>query len=68
MVIIKIILCKINLGGYVTVEDLASYQTKIYETPLESELLPGQLVMCGPPPPSSFAISQAIIGIMAGTL
>ncbi|KAE9545960.1 hypothetical protein FO519_010828, partial [Halicephalobus sp. NKZ332] len=27
--------------------------------------LPGDLTMCGPPPPSSFAVTQAIIGIMS---
>ena len=52
-------------GGHITVEDLAAYETKIHDTPLESEVLPDELVMCGPPPPSSFAISQVIIGIMS---
>lgn len=55
------------LGGYVSVEDLASYETVIHDTPLESEIL-GELVMCGPPPPSSFAVTQSIITVMAGTL
>uniref|UniRef100_A0A915DPL5 Gamma-glutamyltranspeptidase 1 n=1 Tax=Ditylenchus dipsaci TaxID=166011 RepID=A0A915DPL5_9BILA len=40
-------------GGYV-----------IHETPLESEVLPDEMVMC-PPPPSSFTVTQAIIGVMA---
>ncbi|KAL3096083.1 hypothetical protein niasHS_005842 [Heterodera schachtii] len=52
-------------GGYVSVEDLEQYESVIHETPLESELLSDELVMCGPPAPSSFAIAQAIIGVMA---
>ncbi|KAH7730480.1 Protein H14N18.4 b [Aphelenchoides avenae] len=51
-------------GGYVSVEDLASYETVIHDTPLESEII-GELVMCGPPPPSSFAVTQSIITVMA---
>jgi len=52
-------------GGYVTIEDLANYKPIIYETPLESDALPGDFTMCGPPPPSSFAVTQAIIGVMS---
>uniref|UniRef100_A0AC35FUQ5 Uncharacterized protein n=1 Tax=Panagrolaimus sp. PS1159 TaxID=55785 RepID=A0AC35FUQ5_9BILA len=52
-------------GGYLTLEDLTNYKTIVYEAPLESDALPGDLVMCGPPPPSSFAVTQAIVGIMA---
>ena len=52
-------------GGYVTAEDLASYKTIIYDTPLESHVLPGDLIMCGPPPPSGFAVAQTIIGVMS---
>ncbi|KAH7701984.1 Protein H14N18.4 b, partial [Aphelenchoides avenae] len=51
-------------GGHVSLEDLASYETVIHDTPLESEIL-GELVMCGPPPPSSFAVTQSIISVMA---
>ncbi|KAH7716541.1 gamma-glutamyl transpeptidase [Aphelenchoides avenae] len=51
-------------GGHVSLEDLASYETVIHDTPLESEIL-GEFVMCGPPPPSSFAVTQAIITVMA---
>ncbi|CAD5224368.1 unnamed protein product [Bursaphelenchus okinawaensis] len=52
-------------GGLVTTQDLEGFETTIYETPLESEVLPGDLVMCGPPPPSSFAVTAAIVGVMA---
>lgn len=52
-------------GGYVTTEDLVNYKTIVYETPLESDALPGDYTMCGPPPPSSFAVTQAIIGVMS---
>ncbi|CAJ0577048.1 unnamed protein product, partial [Mesorhabditis spiculigera] len=52
-------------GGILTQEDLANYETDIDETPIESEELPGDLAMCGPPPPSSFVITQSIIAVMA---
>uniref|UniRef100_A0A1I8BB03 DUF3700 domain-containing protein n=1 Tax=Meloidogyne hapla TaxID=6305 RepID=A0A1I8BB03_MELHA len=52
-------------GGFITVEDFEQYDSILHEAPLESELLSDELVMCGPPPPSSFAITQSIIGIMA---
>uniref|UniRef100_A0AC34Q0A8 Gamma-glutamyltransferase n=1 Tax=Panagrolaimus sp. JU765 TaxID=591449 RepID=A0AC34Q0A8_9BILA len=52
-------------GGLITLEDLSNYKTIVYDTPLESDALPGDYVMCGPPPPSSFAVTQAIIGVMA---
>lgn len=52
------------LGGLITAEDMANYETIFHETPVEAEMLPGEM-MCGPPPPSSFVVTQAIIGIMA---
>ncbi|KAI6213720.1 hypothetical protein M3Y94_00184700 [Aphelenchoides besseyi] len=52
-------------GGLITAEDLAAYETAAIDTPLESESLPGDLVVCGPPPPSSFAVAQAIISVMS---
>ncbi|KAE9551642.1 hypothetical protein FO519_005140 [Halicephalobus sp. NKZ332] len=52
-------------GGYVTTEDLANYKTIIQDTPLESDALPGDFMMCGPPPPSGFAVTQTIIGVMS---
>ena len=48
-----------------TTEDLANYKTIVYETPLESDALPGDFSMCGPPPPSSFAVVQTIVGVMS---
>ncbi|CAJ0946738.1 unnamed protein product, partial [Mesorhabditis belari] len=52
-------------GGIITLQDLANYKTDVDETPIESEELPGELAMCGPPPPSSFVITQSIIAVMA---
>ncbi|CEF69006.1 Gamma-glutamyltranspeptidase family-containing protein [Strongyloides ratti] len=51
-------------GGYVSKEDLGKYETVIYDTPIEVDGLPGGLTMCGPPPPSSFLITQAIVMVM----
>ncbi|KHN81335.1 Gamma-glutamyltranspeptidase 1 [Toxocara canis] len=52
-------------GGHITLDDLRSYTTVIDETPIVNDNLPGDLSMCGPPPPSSFAITQSIIAIMS---
>ncbi|KAF8386171.1 hypothetical protein PRIPAC_75313 [Pristionchus pacificus] len=52
-------------GAHVTAHDLADYRTQIEETPLVVEDLPGGLSMCGPPPPSSFVVLQAIVRTMA---
>uniref|UniRef100_A0AC34F8W7 Gamma-glutamyltransferase n=1 Tax=Panagrolaimus sp. ES5 TaxID=591445 RepID=A0AC34F8W7_9BILA len=54
-------------GGIITSEDLSNFETIVHDTPLQSTLaLNGSnLVMCGPPPPSSFGITSAIVGIMA---
>ncbi|CAB3398691.1 unnamed protein product [Caenorhabditis bovis] len=52
-------------GGLVNETDLASYETLIDDQPLVSSHLPGDLEMCGPPPPSSFVITQNIIQVMA---
>ena len=52
-------------GGYVTIEDLVKYKTIVYETSLKSNALLRDFTMCGPPLPSSFAITQAIIGVMS---
>ncbi|KAI6191150.1 hypothetical protein M3Y97_00196700 [Aphelenchoides bicaudatus] len=51
-------------GGIITKEDLANYKPKVYETPLLNKRFYGNLTMCGPPPPSSFAIAQNIIAVM----
>uniref|UniRef100_A0A914YXG3 Gamma-glutamyltransferase n=1 Tax=Panagrolaimus superbus TaxID=310955 RepID=A0A914YXG3_9BILA len=50
-------------GGIISKEDLANYQPKVYEIPLSSGRFNGDLVMCGPPPPASFAVAQAIIAL-----
>ncbi|RCN50902.1 gamma-glutamyltranspeptidase, partial [Ancylostoma caninum] len=55
-------------GGYVDQKDLAGYETLIDEIPLIATGLPGDLEMCGPPPPSSFVITQSIIAVMAGSI
>ncbi|TKR89321.1 hypothetical protein L596_013446 [Steinernema carpocapsae] len=52
-------------GGHVTLDDLKNYQTIIHEAPLEADFLPDDLSMCGPPPPSGFAVTQAIVAVMA---
>ncbi|CAD6192643.1 unnamed protein product [Caenorhabditis auriculariae] len=44
-------------GGIITADDLANYQSDVTET-LYSEI--GGLKMCGPPPPSSWAITQLV--------
>lgn len=54
-----------EMGGLVSADDLAGYETVIHDSPLQTHVLPGDLVMCGPPPPSSFAVSAAIVGVMA---
>lgn len=52
------------LGGILTREDLASYRVIIHESPLLVDGFSGNLKMCGPPPPSSFAVTQAIVAAM----
>lgn len=52
-------------GGHIDSKDLASYETLIDEIPLIATGLSGDLEMCGPPPPSSFVITQSIIAVMA---
>jgi gamma-glutamyltranspeptidase/glutathione hydrolase/leukotriene-C4 hydrolase len=46
--------------------DLSSYRVVVHETPLENSNLPHNLTICGPPPPSSFAVTQSIIAVMGG--
>ncbi|VDD94571.1 unnamed protein product [Enterobius vermicularis] len=52
-------------GGIITLDDLNNYNTIIDRSPIEVPLLSKGLVMCGPPPPSSFAVTQLIVSIMA---
>ncbi len=44
---------------------MKNYETETHDTPIETNL-PHDLVICGPPPPSSFVITQAIVAVMAG--
>ncbi|KAF1756041.1 hypothetical protein GCK72_012494 [Caenorhabditis remanei] len=48
-------------GGIITIDDLRNYETHVTET-LYADL--GKYRMCGPPPPSSWAITQAIPRIL----
>jgi hypothetical protein len=43
---------------------MADYRAKIYDSPLVTDGFSGSLRMCGPPPPSSFAVTQAIVAVM----
>uniref|UniRef100_A0A0N5AGB3 Gamma-glutamyltransferase n=1 Tax=Syphacia muris TaxID=451379 RepID=A0A0N5AGB3_9BILA len=62
----KIIVDEIQAnGGILTMEDLANFKPKEYDQPLINDHFSGDLVMCGPPPPGSFAITQLIITLMA---
>uniref|UniRef100_A0A1I7XP09 Gamma-glutamyltranspeptidase 1 n=1 Tax=Heterorhabditis bacteriophora TaxID=37862 RepID=A0A1I7XP09_HETBA len=53
------------IGGIITKEDLAAYKVRIYNTPLINDHFRGRLVMCGGPPPSSFAVTQLIVSTMS---
>uniref|UniRef100_A0A0K0FYT2 Gamma-glutamyltranspeptidase 1 n=1 Tax=Strongyloides venezuelensis TaxID=75913 RepID=A0A0K0FYT2_STRVS len=52
-------------NGYVSKDDLGKYKTIIYEEPIEIDGFIDDLTICGPPPPSSFVITQAIVMIMS---
>ncbi|VDK86087.1 unnamed protein product [Onchocerca ochengi] len=52
-------------GGYVSLDDLRNYETKIDEVPIITKNFLGNYVMCGPPPPSSAAVTQSIISTVA---
>lgn len=47
-------------------DDLSNYETKLNEIPIITEEFLDGYVMCGPPPPSSAAVTQSIILTMAG--
>uniref|UniRef100_A0A915E6K2 Gamma-glutamyltransferase n=1 Tax=Ditylenchus dipsaci TaxID=166011 RepID=A0A915E6K2_9BILA len=51
-------------GGLLTKEDLAKYKPKVYERPLVSDGFFENQRMCGPPPPSSFAVMQSLVAVM----
>uniref|UniRef100_A0A915Q1H9 Uncharacterized protein n=1 Tax=Setaria digitata TaxID=48799 RepID=A0A915Q1H9_9BILA len=52
-------------GGHVSTDDLFNYETKVNEIPIITENFLDKYVICGPPPPSSSAITQSIISTMA---
>uniref|UniRef100_A0A7E4ZZ68 Gamma-glutamyltransferase n=1 Tax=Panagrellus redivivus TaxID=6233 RepID=A0A7E4ZZ68_PANRE len=47
----------------ITKADLKKYKPRIYHTPLKTTPFLDGLIMCGPPPPSSFAITQSIVQV-----
>ncbi|EYC19365.1 hypothetical protein Y032_0024g1044 [Ancylostoma ceylanicum] len=51
-------------GGIITKKDLASYKPIFYDQ-LTNNHFRGDLVMCGAPPPSSFAVTQLIVSVMS---
>uniref|UniRef100_A0A1I7Z3I1 Gamma-glutamyltransferase n=1 Tax=Steinernema glaseri TaxID=37863 RepID=A0A1I7Z3I1_9BILA len=51
-------------GGILTKEDLAGYKPAVHKTPLLNDHFSGDLVMCGPPPPSSFTVTQLLVSLM----
>src|SRR4051794_30212295 len=61
------------LGGFITKKDLDSYRSIIDDTPLvndhfnqrTSSSSSASLVMCGPKPSSSFAVTQLIVSVVA---
>ncbi|EFO17722.1 gamma-glutamyl transpeptidase [Loa loa] len=52
-------------GGIITASDFAQFKPTVHEQPLINDHFSGDLAMCGPPPPSSFAVTQLIISLMA---
>lgn len=53
-------------GGHISMDDLSNYKTKLDEIPIITKEFLGEYDMCGPPPPSSAAITQSIISTVAG--
>uniref|UniRef100_A0AAF5PSU5 Gamma-glutamyltranspeptidase n=2 Tax=Wuchereria bancrofti TaxID=6293 RepID=A0AAF5PSU5_WUCBA len=54
-----------NNGGIITLDDFAQFKPTVHEEPLINDHFSDDLAMCGPPPPSSFAVTQLIISLMA---
>uniref|UniRef100_A0A914QWK2 Uncharacterized protein n=1 Tax=Panagrolaimus davidi TaxID=227884 RepID=A0A914QWK2_9BILA len=52
-------------GGYLTKEDLAQYRSNVDENPIENFDFSEDYVMCGPKPPSGFAVTQFIVNVMS---
>lgn len=54
-----------SLGGILTLEDFALYESKLYEGDyLISATFENGYRICGPPPPSGSAVAQAILKIL----
>ncbi|KAI1722382.1 gamma-glutamyltranspeptidase domain-containing protein [Ditylenchus destructor] len=51
-------------GGIITKKDLQDYQPRLDDSALISTKFAGNYVMCGPPPPSSFAVMQSIATVI----
>ncbi|TKR89156.1 hypothetical protein L596_013300 [Steinernema carpocapsae] len=51
-------------GAFITKKDLESYKTVVSDNPLINNHFDEELVMCGPPPPSSFAVTQLVVSLM----
>ncbi|KAK0413038.1 hypothetical protein QR680_006560 [Steinernema hermaphroditum] len=51
-------------GGFLTKEDLENYKTVVSQKPLINDHFDDELVMCGPPPSSSFAVTQLLVSLM----
>uniref|UniRef100_A0A0N4ZWH7 Gamma-glutamyltranspeptidase 1 n=1 Tax=Parastrongyloides trichosuri TaxID=131310 RepID=A0A0N4ZWH7_PARTI len=51
-------------GGILTKKDLLKYKPVEYDTPLINDHFIDGLVLCGPPPPSSFTVTQLLVSIV----
>uniref|UniRef100_A0A0N5BE08 Gamma-glutamyltranspeptidase 1 n=1 Tax=Strongyloides papillosus TaxID=174720 RepID=A0A0N5BE08_STREA len=51
-------------GGILTKEDLLKYKPVEYDVPLINDHFIDGLVLCGPPPPSSFTVTQLLVSIL----
>ncbi|KAI6186520.1 hypothetical protein M3Y98_00141500 [Aphelenchoides besseyi] len=51
--------------GYLTKGDLETYRTVVDQQPLENSHFDDELVMCGPKPSSSFAVTQLIHSVIS---
>ncbi|TKR60280.1 hypothetical protein L596_027552 [Steinernema carpocapsae] len=53
-----------HFGGILTKDDMAKYKPRVHKTPLINDHFSGNLAMCGPPPPSSFTVTQLLVSLM----
>uniref|UniRef100_A0AC35FV63 Uncharacterized protein n=1 Tax=Panagrolaimus sp. PS1159 TaxID=55785 RepID=A0AC35FV63_9BILA len=58
-------LITIKKEGYLSKQDLEQYRTIVDENPIENSDFAENFVMCGPKPPSGFAVSQFIVNVMS---